>query len=93
MKTIFVTGGPGFLHLAGRIGDAISIFTRRAPTVTRGIARILAGDLRFSSDRAIRELGYAPVSLDAMLDDLGGWWAAERAPRAGAPRGAPAPLG
>jgi nucleoside-diphosphate-sugar epimerase len=70
---------PGWIIRAlGRVSQWGSYVTKRAPTVTPEIA---AGTSRpphlFKSDKAIRELGYAPVPLETMLRESYEWLESE----------------
>jgi nucleoside-diphosphate-sugar epimerase len=70
---------PGWVIRAlGRVSQWGSYVTRRAPTVTPEIA---AGTSRpphlFKSDKAIRELGYEAVPVEAMLKESFDWLKAE----------------
>jgi dihydroflavonol-4-reductase len=58
----------------GRLADWQSYVTRRAPTITPEIAHIATrGPGYVRCDKAVRELGYRPVSLDDMLISACTW--------------------
>lgn len=61
------------LRLYARLLTGIAAITGREPQITPAIADVVTGQARFSSARAIRELGYQPVSLEAMLEDSYRW--------------------
>lgn len=70
---------PGWIIRAlGRVSQWGSVFTGKAPTITPEIA---AGTGRpphfFKSDKAIRELGYRAVPLEAMLREAADWLRSE----------------
>ncbi|HEY1694523.1 MAG TPA: NAD-dependent epimerase/dehydratase family protein [Polyangiaceae bacterium] len=78
-KKVPVKTMPGWVIRAlGRVSQWGSYVTRRAPTVTPEIA---AGTSRpphlFKSDKAIRELGYEAVPVEAMLKESFDWLKAE----------------
>ena len=61
------------LRLYARLLTGIAALTGREPQVTPDTVAIVTGHAKLSSERAIRELGYQPVSLDAMLEDAYRW--------------------
>lgn len=61
------------LRLYARLLTGMAAITGREPQITPAIADVVTGQARFSSARAIRELGYQPVSLEAMLADSYRW--------------------
>jgi nucleoside-diphosphate-sugar epimerase len=61
------------LRLCARMLSGIAAITGREPQITPAIAEVVTGRARFSSARAIGELGYQPVSLAAMLEDAYRW--------------------
>ena len=61
------------LRLYARILAGIAMITGREPLVTPDAVSIVTGHARIDSSRAIRELGYQPVSLEAMLADAYRW--------------------
>jgi nucleoside-diphosphate-sugar epimerase len=62
----------------GRVSQWGSVVTRRAPTVTPEIAEMSSRPPHlFRSDKAIRELGYRAVPLEAMLRDCFEWMQSE----------------
>ncbi|UQA56976.1 NAD-dependent epimerase/dehydratase family protein [Polyangium aurulentum] len=65
---------PGFvLKTVARLADAGSRISRKPPPITPALATILCGTLTFRSDKAQRELGYAPSTLEAMFADALAW--------------------
>ena len=50
-----------------------SYVTRSEPDITPEKVRLLSGDLRCRSDKAVRELGYRPASLEKMIRDSYRW--------------------
>jgi nucleoside-diphosphate-sugar epimerase len=65
------------LRLVGRALDVVSQFTGSEPFVTPDAAAYLSATLICRSDKAIRELGYRPVTLRVMLEDCCRWMQAE----------------
>jgi nucleoside-diphosphate-sugar epimerase len=65
------------LRLTGRVLGLLSRLTGREPFVTPDAAAYLCADLICRSDKAVRELGYAPVGLREMLEDSYRWLLAE----------------
>jgi nucleoside-diphosphate-sugar epimerase len=61
------------LQLYARILAGLSMVTGREPLVTPDAVAIVTGHARIDSGLAIRELGYQPVSLAAMLEDSYRW--------------------
>ncbi len=61
------------LRLYARLLTGLAAITGREPQITPAIADVVTGHARFSCDRAIRELGYQPVSLAAMIGDAYAW--------------------
>lgn len=61
------------LGLYGRVAAGIAAVTGREPRVTPDTVAIVTGQARLSSERAVRELGYHPASLPAMLEDAYRW--------------------
>lgn len=61
------------LRLYARLLAGLAAITGREPQITPAIAEVVTGHARYSCDRAIRELGYQPVSLAAMIADAHGW--------------------
>jgi nucleoside-diphosphate-sugar epimerase len=51
----------------------LAAITGREPQITPAIVAVVAGHARFSGARAVRELGYQPVSIATMLEDAYGW--------------------
>lgn len=66
------------LRLYARLLTGIAAITGREPQITPAIAAVVTGRATFSSARAIRELGYRPVSLEAMLEDSYRWMKDEK---------------
>jgi nucleoside-diphosphate-sugar epimerase len=61
------------LKLYARVVTGLAALTGREPQVTPDAAAIVTGHARIDSSRAIRELGYQPVALEAMLQDSYRW--------------------
>lgn len=61
------------LKLYARVVTGIAALTGREPQMTPDAAAIVTGHARIDSGRANRELGYQPVSLEAMLADAYRW--------------------
>ncbi len=61
------------LRIYARLLTAIAAVTGHEPQITPAIVEVVTGNARLSSARAIRELGYQPVSLEAMLEDSYRW--------------------
>ncbi len=80
----------GFLRRAGRGLGWVSLLTRREPIVTRESAAFLCADLTCRSEKAVRELGYRPATLRAMLEDSYRWLVAEGILGASVPSAPPA---
>ena len=55
----------------------VSRVTGREPLVTPDAAAYLSANLFCRSDKAVSELGYAPATLHAMLEDSYRWLLAE----------------
>jgi dihydroflavonol-4-reductase len=73
-KTVPVRAMPAAaLRFYARVLAGIAAITGREPRITPAIAAVVTGHARFSCARAIRELGYQPVSIAAMLEDAYGW--------------------
>jgi dihydroflavonol-4-reductase len=68
---------PWVMRAFGRVSQWGSHVTRRAPQVTPEIAVSTAAPHYFKSDKAIHELGYAPVPLADMLRESYDWLKAE----------------
>jgi nucleoside-diphosphate-sugar epimerase len=64
---------PGFLRRAGRVLGWWSMLSRREPLITPESAVFLCADLTCRGDKAVRELGYQPPTLRAMLEDSYRW--------------------
>jgi dihydroflavonol-4-reductase len=71
------TVGRFALRAAGWAMGLVSRFTGREPFVTPDAAAYLTATLICKSDKAVRELGYEPASLRAMLEDSYTWLRAE----------------
>jgi dihydroflavonol-4-reductase len=65
------------LRSAGRVLGWVSLLTGKEPIVTPESAAFLCADLTCKSDKAVRELGYRPTTLRAMLEDCHRWLIAE----------------
>jgi nucleoside-diphosphate-sugar epimerase len=65
------------LRLYARVAAGFAALTGREPQVTPAAVAIVTGHARIDSRRAIRELGYQPVALAAMLEDAHRWMKGE----------------
>ena len=63
----------GLLRIMGRFSLWLSYITGKEPALTPEKAALSSARLVCSSDKAVRELGYRPSSLDDMLDDCIRW--------------------
>jgi dihydroflavonol-4-reductase len=61
------------LRLYARVLAGIAAVTGREPEITPDIVAVVTGHPGLNCSRAVRELGYRPVALDAMLEDAFGW--------------------
>jgi nucleoside-diphosphate-sugar epimerase len=68
---------PRFMRSAGRVLGWVSAVTGREPVVTPESAAFLCADLTCKSDKAVRELGYSPATLQSMVADCYRWLIAE----------------
>jgi dihydroflavonol-4-reductase len=69
---------PGsLLRIAGQSMGLVSRLTGREPFVTPDSAAYLSANLVCRSDKAVRELNYAPTTLHEMLEDSYRWLVAE----------------
>jgi len=66
------------MHSVARVYELVSHFTKKIPPVTP--EKAILGNCTFlcSSDKAVTELGYQPVSLDEMLQDCIRWLDSEK---------------
>lgn len=62
----------------GRVNALVARFTKKAPDVTPEIAHVACEHRVVRSDKAIRELGYATMPVEFMLQDCFDWLRAER---------------
>ncbi len=70
---------PSFvLKTLGRLSSWISGLTGREPDVTTEKALLVSSDLVCTSNKAIKELGFSPVPLKAMLEDCYTWLVREK---------------
>jgi len=65
------------LRLLGKVSDLGSRITGREPDLTPEKVQLVTETLTCSGEKAIRELGYAPVPLETMLKDTLEWLQAE----------------
>ena len=69
---------PAFaVALTGWLGELGSHWTHREPEVTLEMATLLSSAIVCRSDKAMRELGYQAVPLQAMFEDCYRWLVAE----------------
>lgn len=78
VRTNRMVGRPIALRVAGRVSDWASKATRRMPVVSPESAAMLCARIVCRSEKAIRELGYAPRPIEAMLRECLEWLVAER---------------
>jgi nucleoside-diphosphate-sugar epimerase len=66
------------MHAAAHIYERVSHFTKKMPIVTP--EKVILGNSTFlcSSDKAVKEFGYQPASLDEMLQDCIRWLRSEK---------------
>ena len=70
---------PAFaVRLVGRLGVMAAFFTGREPDITPEGAFIVTASPRAVSQRAVRELGFRPVSIRDMVTDCWEWMRMER---------------
>ena len=70
---------PAFaLKLAACLSELKALPARTEPDLTREMAALLSADIRATSGKAARELGYETTSLETMLRDCHDWLRAER---------------
>jgi nucleoside-diphosphate-sugar epimerase len=65
------------LKALGCVNDAVSVFTRREPDITRDLATFVTSNWRIDSSKAERVLGYRPIPLREMVEDCHRWLHAE----------------
>ena len=65
------------LRLAGRVLERISAITGREPLISEELAALVTANIVCRSDKAMRELGYRPASVETMLKDCIDWMVAE----------------
>jgi dihydroflavonol-4-reductase len=70
-------GGARTFRFAGTMMDRVSILTRREPMMTAETAHFLSANIVCKSDKAARELGYQPASIEAMFKSCIDWMIAE----------------
>jgi dihydroflavonol-4-reductase len=70
-------GRPFVLRGAGRVSEWISMITGREPMISAESAAIVSANIICRSDKAVRELGYQPASLESMFRDCIDWMIAE----------------
>ena len=65
------------MNVIGRFYLLVSYVTRKEPDLTPEKIALTSGRLVCSSEKAMRELNYKPVSLEVMLRDCYGWMVSE----------------
>ena len=70
-------GRAAVLRLAGRVLERISAITGTEPLISEELAAIVTANIVCRSDKAMRELGYRPASVETMLKDCIDWMVAE----------------
>jgi nucleoside-diphosphate-sugar epimerase len=68
----------GVARVAARLGDFVSRFTGRPPSITPEMASAFGRRISTTSAKAQRELGYRIVALNVMVKDCYEWLLAER---------------
>ncbi len=68
--------GPAALALAGAAQELAAAVTGREPDLTRQLAATMCWNRRFRSDKAARELGYAPRPLEEGVEACRRWYEA-----------------
>jgi nucleoside-diphosphate-sugar epimerase len=66
------------LHTVARVYELVSYITKKMPAVTPEKAILGNSTFFCSSDKAVKELGYQPASLDEMLQDCIRWLRSEK---------------
>ena len=61
------------LYAMGALFELISLITRKPPMLTRKFSTAMTHCWYTCSDKAIRELGYNPPSLEELVDDIVEW--------------------
>jgi dihydroflavonol-4-reductase len=65
------------LYAMGAVFELVSLVTRKPPMLTRKFATAMTHCWYTCSDKAIEELGYAPPSLEELVDDIAAWMRSE----------------
>ncbi|MBK7687230.1 MAG: NAD-dependent epimerase/dehydratase family protein [Rhodocyclaceae bacterium] len=65
------------LTVVAAIGDFVSNFTGKQPTITPEMAKAFGGRSKINTSKAQRELGFKVVSLEQMAKDCYDWMVAE----------------
>jgi dihydroflavonol-4-reductase len=68
----------GVARMAAQLGDFVSRFTGRPPSITPEMASAFGRRISTTSAKAQRELGYRIVALNVMVEDCYEWLLAER---------------
>jgi nucleoside-diphosphate-sugar epimerase len=71
-------GKPWLFRAAGRSLDRLSVLTKKEPVITAESAAFLNANIICRSDKATRELGYKPESIEAMFKECIDWMIAEK---------------
>lgn len=66
------------LHIVARVYERISHITKKMPAVTPEKAILGTCTFLCSADKAVKELGYQPASLDEILEDCIRWLRSEK---------------
>ena len=69
--------GEGVLLANGLLSELAGLVTGKEPAFTRQLARVSTRNRRYSSDRAVQELGYAPGPLEIGIEACREWYRAE----------------
>lgn len=68
----YVIPGP-VLYGVGAVMEAVAALTKKPPALTRTFAKAFRHNWYTCSDKAIAELGYAPPSLEEIVDEIFEW--------------------
>ena len=66
-------GSPGWLGFLARLEGVRATLARDKPQLTPQLVEITRRNRRFSSDKAIRELGYAPLPIEVGIEACWAW--------------------
>lgn len=69
--------GEGVLLANGLMSELVGMVSGTEPAFSRQLARVSTRNRRYSSDRAVQELGYAPGPLEIGIEACRAWYRAE----------------